>query len=173
VRLAIDAGLAGGSIEDFTGRDDDPIYPLEQAAERIAAAAEAAHAGPDRLVLTARSENFLHGRRDLSDTIARLQAFQEAGADVLYAPGIRDAGDIRSIVDSVDLPVNVLALPGAPTVPELAELGVARVSVGGAFAYAAAGALIAAARELLEQGTYGYWETAGTGAKAARDAFAG
>ena len=114
VRLAIDAGLAGCSIEDFTGRDDDPIYPLEQAAERIAAAAEAAHAGPERLVLTARSENFLHGRPDLSDTIARLQAFQEAGADVLYAPGIRDADDIRSIVESVDRPVNVLPLPGAP-----------------------------------------------------------
>jgi 2-methylisocitrate lyase-like PEP mutase family enzyme len=171
VRLAIDAGLAGCSIEDFTGRDDEPIYPLEQAAERIAAAAEAAHAGPDRLVLTARSENFLHGRRDLSDTIARLQAFQEAGADVLYAPGIGTADDIRSIVESVDLPVNVLALPGAPPVSELAELGVARVLVGGAFAYVAAGALMAAGRELLEHGTYGYWETAGAGAKAARDAF--
>jgi 2-methylisocitrate lyase-like PEP mutase family enzyme len=171
IRLAIDAGLAGCSVEDFTGRPDDPIYPLEQAAERIAAAAEAAHGGPGRLVLTARSENFLHGRRDLSDTIARLQAFQEAGADVLYAPGIRSAEDIRSIVASVDRPVNVLAVPGAPPVAELAELGVARVSVGGGFAFVAAGALMAAGRELLEQGSYGFWETAGVGYQATHEAF--
>jgi 2-methylisocitrate lyase-like PEP mutase family enzyme len=171
VRLAIDAGLAGCSVEDFTGREDDPIYPLEQAAERIAAAAEAAHAGPGELVLTARSENFLHGRKDLADTIARLQAFQEAGADVLYAPGIRTADEIRSIVESVDRPVNVLPLPGAPTVPELAELGVARVSVGGGFSLVAAGAVVAAARELLEQGTYSFWETAGVGRTATHDAF--
>src|SRR5947208_11442559 len=110
VRLAIDAGLAGCSVEDFTGREEDPIYTLEHATERIAAAAEAAHGGPGRLVLTARSENFLHGRQDLGDTIARLQAFQEAGADVLYAPGIRSAEDIRSIVQSVDRPGNVLAV---------------------------------------------------------------
>jgi 2-methylisocitrate lyase-like PEP mutase family enzyme len=172
VRLAIDAGLAGCSVEDFTGRDDDPIYPLEQAAERIAAAAEAAHAGPERLVLTARSENFLHGRADLSDTIARLQAFQEAGADVLFAPEIRGADEIRSIVSSVDRPVNVLGRPGAPSVAELAELGVARVSVGGGFWYTAAGALLAAGRELLEQGSYGYWETAAAGHQAAREALA-
>src|SRR3954453_6217662 len=171
VRLAIDAGLAGCSVEDFTGREDDPIYPLEQAAERIAAAAEGAHAGPGRLVLTARSENFLHGRKDLADTIARLQAFQEAGSDVLYAPGIHRADDIRSIVDSVDRPVNVLARPGAPSVAELAELGVARVSVGGGFAFVAAGALVAAARELLEHGTYGVWETSGIGYQATHEAF--
>src|SRR3954451_12947497 len=171
VRLAIDAGLAGCSVEDFTGREDDPIYPLEQAAERIAAAAEAAHAGPGRLVLTARSENFLHGRKDLADTIARLQAFQEAGADVLFAPGIRSADDIRSIVESVDRPVNVLAVPGAPPVPELAEIGVRRVSVGGGFAFVAAGALVAAGRELLEHGTYGFWETAGVGYQATHEAF--
>jgi 2-methylisocitrate lyase-like PEP mutase family enzyme len=171
VRLAIDAGLAGCSVEDFTGREDDPIYPLEHAAERIAAAAEAAHGGPGRLVLTARSENFLHGRRDLSDTIARLQAFQEAGADVLYAPGIRSADDIRLIVQSVDLPVNVLAVPGAPAVPELATLGVRRVSVGGGFAFVAAGALVKAARELLETGNYGFWETAGVGYTATHEAF--
>jgi 2-methylisocitrate lyase-like PEP mutase family enzyme len=171
VRLAIDAGLAGCSVEDFTGRDDDPIYPLEAAAERVAAAAEAAHGGPGRLVLTARSENFLHGRQDLSDTVARLQAFQEAGADVLYAPGIRSADDIRSILGSVDRPVNVLAVPGAPSVGELAELGVARVSVGGGFAFVAAGALIAAGRELFEQGTYGFWETAGAGYQATHEVF--
>src|SRR5829696_7320258 len=112
VRLAIDAGLAGCSVEDFTGREDDPIYSSGAATERIAAAAEAAHAGPRRLVLTARSENYLHGRKDLGDTIARLQAFQEAGADVLYAPGLTRIEDIRSVVGSVDRPVNVLALPG-------------------------------------------------------------
>src|SRR3954462_14381731 len=171
VRLASDAGPAGCSVEDFTGRADDPIYALEHAAERLAAAAEAAHAGPGGLVLTARSENFLHGRKDLADTIARLQAFQEAGADVLYAPGIRTAEEIRSIVESVDRPVNVLPLPGAPTVAELAELGVARVSVGGGFSLVAAGAVVAAARELFEQGTYGFWETAGVGRQATQEAF--
>jgi 2-methylisocitrate lyase-like PEP mutase family enzyme len=171
VRLAIDAGLAGCSVEDYTGREDDPIYPLEQAAERIAAAAEAAHAGPGEIVLTARSENFLHGRKDLADTIARLQAFQEAGADVLYAPGIRTPDEIRSIIESVDRPVNVLPVPGAPTVAELAELGVARISVGGGFSLVAAGAVVAAARELLEEGTYSFWETAGVGRKATHEAF--
>jgi 2-methylisocitrate lyase-like PEP mutase family enzyme len=171
MRLAIDAGLAGCSVEDFTGREDEPIYPLELAAERVAAAAEAAHAGAGRLALTARSENYLHGRRDLADTIARLQAFQEAGADVLYAPGLQAGEDIRSVVESVDLPVNVLAVPGAPPVAALAELGVRRVSVGGAFAYVAMGALVGAARELLEEGTYGFWEAAGPGIKAAKSAF--
>src|SRR3954447_18226447 len=96
VRLAVDAGLAGCSIEDFSGDGDDPIYPLEAAAERVAAAAEAASGGAG-LVLTARSENYLHGRPDLDDTIARLQAFQEAGADVLYAPGLRSIEDIRTL----------------------------------------------------------------------------
>jgi 2-methylisocitrate lyase-like PEP mutase family enzyme len=172
VRLAIDAGLAGCSVEDFTGRDDDPIYALEAAAERVAAAAEAAHSGPGGLVLTARSENYLHGRRDLDDTIARLQAFQEAGADVVYAPGLRRAEDIRSVVQSVNLPVNVLAIPGGPPVAELAELGVRRVSVGGAFAFAAIGALVAAGRELLDNGTYGFWEPASIGSQAAHQAFA-
>jgi 2-methylisocitrate lyase-like PEP mutase family enzyme len=170
VALAIEAGLAGCSIEDFTGRQDDPIYPLEVAAERVAAAVEGAGG---RLVLTARSENYLHGRTDLSDTIARLQAFQEAGADVLYAPGLRTIEDIRSVVESVDRPVNVLALPVAPPVAELAAAGVRRVSVGGGFAFAALGALVAAGRELLDQGTYGFWENAGVGAKAARATFGG
>lgn len=169
IRLALDAGLAGCSIEDFTGREDDPIYPLEAAAERVAAAAEAAHAGG--LVLTARSENFLHGRQDLDDTIARLRAFQEAGADVLYAPGVRTADDIRAIVSAVDRPVNVLAIPGTPTVAELADLGVARVSVGGGFSLVAAGAVVAAGRELLDQGTYGFWETAAAGYRATHEAF--
>lgn len=168
VRLAIEAGLAGCSIEDSTGHAHDPIYAAATAAERIAAAAEAAGG---RLVLTARSENYLHGRPDLADTIARLQAFQEAGADVLYAPGLADVGDIRSLVESVDRPVNVLARPGAPTVAELAQAGVARVSVGGAFAFAAVAATERAARELLEHGTYGFLDDAGTGARVARKAF--
>ena len=171
VRDAIAAGLAGCSIEDYSGHPDDAIYDATAAAERVAAAAEAAHSGTVRLVLTARAENHLHGCDDLADTIARLQAFQEAGADVLYAPGLRRLEDIRSVVQSVDRPVNVLALPGAPTVAELAEAGVARVSVGGAFAYAALGAAVEAARELLEDGTYGFWERAALGASAVRSAF--
>jgi 2-methylisocitrate lyase-like PEP mutase family enzyme len=168
VRLAIDAGLAGLSIEDYTGRADDPIYDAGLAKERIAAAAEAA-AG--QIVITARSENFLHGREDLDDTIARLRAFEDAGADVLYAPGLGAIDDIRAVVEAVDRPVNVLARPGAPTVAELAEAGVSRVSVGGAFAYAALGATVAAASELLEDGTYGFWDMAAEGAKAAHRAF--
>ena len=168
VRLAIDAGLAGCSVEDYSGRDDEPIYAPALAKERIAAAADAAGGA---IVLTARSENFLHGRQDLADTIARLQAFQEAGADVLYAPGLTRADDIRAVVESVDRPVNVLALPGVPPVAELAEIGVSRVSVGGALAYAALGGAVSAARELLDEGTYSFWSAAAPGAQAARSAF--
>ena len=112
----LDAGLAGCSIEDFTGRSDDPIYDVGLAAERIAAASDVAHSGPVRLVLTGRAENYLHGHPDLDDTIARLQAYQEAGADVLYAPGLTELDDIRHVVEAVDRPVNVLARPGGPTV---------------------------------------------------------
>lgn len=171
VAAAVEAGLAGCSVEDHTG-DDDPIYPAELAAERVAAAAEAAHRGPRTLVLTARAENYLHGRPDLADTIARLQAFQEAGADVVYAPGLRAAADIRAVVESVDVPVNVLAVKGAPQVAELAELGVARISVGGALAFAALGALVTAGRELLERGSYGYAELSAIGRTAVTEAFA-
>jgi 2-methylisocitrate lyase-like PEP mutase family enzyme len=171
IGLALAAGLAGCSIEDFTGHPDDPIYDLGLAAERVEAAAEAAHRGEVHLVLTARAENHLHGRDDLADTIARLQAFQAAGADVLYAPGLNTADAIRSVVTSVDRPVNVLALPGGPSVAELEELGVRRISVGGAFAYVAMGAVVDAARELLDDGTYGFWAGAMTGRKAAREAF--
>jgi 2-methylisocitrate lyase-like PEP mutase family enzyme len=172
IGLALAAGLAGCSIEDFTGRADDPIYDLGLATERIAAAAEAAHRGEVRLVLTARAENHLHGRDDLADTIARLQAYQSAGADVLYAPGLYTAEQIRQMVTSVDRPMNFLALPGGPTVAELEALGVRRISVGGAFAYAALGAVVDAARELLDEGTYGFWDGASTGRTAARAAFA-
>jgi 2-methylisocitrate lyase-like PEP mutase family enzyme len=171
IRLAADTGLAGCSIEDFTGDEADPIYNVALAADRVAAAAEAAHGGSTRLVLTARSENYLHGRIDLADTIARLQAYQAAGADVLYAPGISRPDDLRAVVSSVDCPVNVLALPNGPNVAALAALGVRRISVGGAFAYAAIAGLIDAGREFLESGTLGFWERSAIGGAAARSAF--
>jgi 2-methylisocitrate lyase-like PEP mutase family enzyme len=172
VALAVDAGLAGCSLEDFTGAESDPIYDMAAAAERVAAAAEAAHAGPVRLVLTARAENYLHGRPDLADTITRLQAYQAAGADVLYAPGLTRLADIRQVIAAVDRPVNVLAVGGSPSVAELAEAGVGRISVGGAFAYAALSALVEAATELRDQGTYGYLARIGEGRSAVRAAFA-
>ncbi len=171
IRGALAAGLAGCSVEDATGRADAPIYPVAEAAERVAAAAEAAHAGPVHLVLTARAENHLHDRPHLADTIARLKAYEAAGADVLYAPGLRRAGDIRAVVGALDAPVNVLALPGVPPVAELAALGVRRVSVGGAFAFAALGAVVEAADELRTAGTYAFSERAGAGSAAARAAF--
>lgn len=185
IRLAAGTGLAGCSVEDYTRDDSDPVYDRSLAVERVAAAAEAAHAGQagggtgpgaagaTRLVLTARAENYLHGRRDLADTIARLQAYQEAGADVLYAPGLTSLADVREVVRSVDRPVNVLTLPGGPTVAELAGAGVRRISVGGAFMYVALGAVAAAARELREQGTTGFLGLAREGREAARQAFGG
>src|SRR5258708_7092408 len=175
IRLAAATGLAGCSVEDFTGRAGDPIYDLALAADRVTAAAEAAHSGAgsgaDRLVLTARAENYLHGRPDLADTIARLQAYQAAGADVLYAPGLSRLEDIRQVVSSVDRPVNVLAVPGAPDVRELAGAGVSRVSVGGSFAFAALGAVAEAATELRDRGTYGFLSAARTGRGAIQPAF--
>jgi 2-methylisocitrate lyase-like PEP mutase family enzyme len=171
IALALGTGLAGCSVEDFTGSADAPIYDRALAAERVAAAAEVAHGGPVRLVLTARSENYLHGRPDLADTIARLQGYQEAGADVLFAPGLIRADELRQLVAAVDRPVSVLAWPGAPPVAELAEIGVRRISVGGAFAFAALDAAAQAARELRDMGSYGYLERAGRGAAAARQAF--
>lgn len=173
VRLACATGLAGCSIEDYTRRDDPAIYDIGLAAERVAAAAEAAHAGPAQLVITARAENLLHGRKDLADTIARLQAYQAAGADVLFAPGLRSAADIRSVVSSVDRPVNVLATLGCPSIAELAELGVGRISVGGSFAFSAYAALVEAATELRDAGTYGYVERAGSARGFVNDAFGG
>ncbi len=171
VAEAVDAGLAGCSIEDYAGRADDRIYEVGLAVERVAAAVEVAHRGPVHLVLTARAENHIRGRSDLDDTIARLQAYQQAGADVLFAPGVSAPDDLRRLVSSVERPVNVLALPGGPSVGELAEIGVARISVGGAFAFAALGAVVEAARELLDDGTYGYWDRAVVGGAAARSAF--
>jgi 2-methylisocitrate lyase-like PEP mutase family enzyme len=172
VRLALDTGLAGCSVEDFTRRREAPIYDAGLAAERVAAATEAAHAGPVHFVVTARAENHLHGRPDLADTIARLQAYQEAGADVLFAPGLSDLEDVRQVVASVDRPVNVLPWLGGPTVAQLGEVGVRRISVGGAFAFAALGSVVDAARELRDQGTYGFRERSGIGLAAVREAFA-
>jgi 2-methylisocitrate lyase-like PEP mutase family enzyme len=172
VALAVDLGLAGCSIEDFTGGETEPIYGIGEAAERVKAAAKAAHAGPVRLVLTARAENYLHGRPDLADTITRLQAYQAAGADVLYAPGLTSLADIRQVVTAVDRPVNVLAVSGAPSVGELAEAGVSRVSVGGSFAFAAFGALAGAATELRDKGTYGYLASSAAGRQAIQHALA-
>jgi 2-methylisocitrate lyase-like PEP mutase family enzyme len=166
VRRAAEVGLAGCSIEDYTGDPDDPIYDLGAATERVAAAVE-----QGGVVLTARAENHLHGRADLDDTITRLRAYGAAGADVLYAPGLTAADDIRRVVEWVAGPVKGLALPGAPTVAELAELGVARISVGSAFSSVAVGAVAAAARELLDQGTYDFWTTAIEGHVAAHQAF--
>ena len=157
--------------EERVLREDDPIYDLRFAAERVAAAAQAAHAGLVPFVLTARAENYLHGRPDLADTITRLQAYQLAGADVLYAPGLRDISDIRQLIREVDRPVNVLAIVGAPPVPELAEAGTSRISVGGSFAFAALGALVSAATELRDQGTYGYQAASAVGRQAATQAF--
>jgi 2-methylisocitrate lyase-like PEP mutase family enzyme len=171
MRLALQSGLAGCSIEDFTRRADDPIYDVGLAAQRVAAAAEVAHGGDVHLVLTARAENYLHGRADLGDTISRLQAYQAAGADVLYAPGLSALDDIRQVVSSLDRPVNVLALPGAPSVAELGAAGVGRISVGSAFAWVALGAVVDAGRELLDAGTYGFWDIAGRGSRVGRPAF--
>lgn len=154
-------GVAGCSIEDWS---DGAILALPEAVERVAAAASAASG---RMVLTARAENFFRGNPDLDDTIARLQAFQEAGADVLYAPGLSTLDEVRAVLSSVDRPVSVLARPGLPSVAELASVGVARISVGGAFAQAAYGALARAARELRDEGTFGYTALAAEG----RDAY--
>jgi 2-methylisocitrate lyase-like PEP mutase family enzyme len=170
ITLARGTGLAGCSVEDYSGDADSPIYDIGLAAERVVAAAEAAHDGT-RMVLTARAENYVRGRPDLADTIARLQRYQEAGADVLFATGVVALDDVRQVVAAVDRPVNVLALPGCPPVAALATVGVRRISIGGAFAFAAYGALVEAATELRDEGTYGYWAQAGAGSKAARSAF--
>lgn len=156
IRLAAAVGLVGGSIEDASGDPAQPIYPLAQAVERVAAAVEAARALP--FLLTARAENFLYGVRDLDDTIRRLQAFGAAGADVLYAPGLPSLDAIRTVCASVHRPVNVVMGLSGPSysVTELAAAGVKRVSVGGSFARAALGAFLRAAREVKERGTFSY-----------------
>jgi 2-methylisocitrate lyase-like PEP mutase family enzyme len=156
IRLAADAGLVGGSIEDATGDPTDPIYEFSLAVERVAAAAKAAH--DCHFLLTARAENYLHGRPNLDDTIRRLQAFSEVDADVLYAPGLTSLEEIREVCAAVCKPVNVvMGLQGVTfSVEELAAAGVKRISVGGSFARAALGAFVRAAREVKDQGTFDY-----------------
>jgi 2-methylisocitrate lyase-like PEP mutase family enzyme len=171
VRLARRAGLAGCSIEDFSRDDADPIYDLSLAVERIASAVKAAHEEPAPLVLTARCENHIHGRDDLEDTIARLRAYAEAGADVLFAPGVTHPDDLRAILGATRRPLNVLVRPGAPSVAELAQLGVSRISVGGAFAFAALGTLVEAATELRDDGSLGFLAKSRIGAETAGTAF--
>lgn len=159
VRMLHEAGAAGCSIEDWN-QATSSIDELSFATERVAAAAAAAHADPDdRLVLTARCEHFLHGVDDLDATITRLCAYRDAGADCVYAPGLATMAQIGAVVDAVGLPVNVLALPGGPTVAEIGAAGARRVSVGSSLASTAYGALMAGARELFEQGTSTYLAT--------------
>jgi 2-methylisocitrate lyase-like PEP mutase family enzyme len=159
IRLAAEVGLVGGSIEDATGDAANPIYDFDHAVERIAAASETAKALPFPFMLVARAENYLHGRPDLDDTIRRLQAFEKAGAAVLYAPGLTLPEDIRTVCSSVTKPVNVLmGMKGTPrlTVKDLAELGVRRISIGSGFSRAALTAFLHAAREVVDEGTFGF-----------------
>jgi 2-methylisocitrate lyase-like PEP mutase family enzyme len=156
IRLAADIGLVGGSIEDATGDPDAPIFDFDRAVERIAAAAQAARDLP--FMLTARAENFLWGRPDLDETVARLSAFADAGADVVYAPGLRTLADIEHVCLSVHRPVNVvMGLTGlSTTVADLQKVGVKRISVGGSFARAAITGFLDAAREVRDHGTFTY-----------------
>ena len=157
IRRALEVGLAGCSIEDWSG---EALYDAGHARERIVAAVEANRASDAPLVLTARAENHIRGNPDLADTIARLQSYQEAGADVLYAPGLATLDDIKSVVAAVDRPINCLILPGGPTATEMMEAGAARISTGSALAAATQAVLVEAGRELLDQGTHGFWANA-------------
>ena len=156
IRLAAAAGISGGSIEDATGEAEKPIYDFQHAVERVQAAVEVARALPVPFMLTARAENLLHGRVDLDDTIKRLQAFERAGADVLYAPGVRDLATIRTVVSAVSRPVNVVMSAADPdlTVAQLASVGVKRISVGGALSRLALAAFLKGAREMAERGGF-------------------
>ena len=157
IRLAADAGVAGGSIEDSTGDEARPIYDMTLSVERVHAAVEAARTVPSGFVLTARAENFLHGRPDLDDTIRRLQAFEQAGADVLYAPGLRDLPTMRTVVSAVGKPVNVLMSSNCDptiTLARLVEVGAKRISVGGALFRLALAAFMRGAREMRETGGF-------------------
>jgi 2-methylisocitrate lyase-like PEP mutase family enzyme len=156
IRLAAEAGVVGGSIEDATGDPSRPIYDFNLAVERVQAAVETARALPVRFMLTARAENMLHGRLDLDDTIRRLQAFEEAGADVLYAPGVRDLATIRTVASAVGKPLNVVMSAADPalTAAQLGEAGVKRISVGGALSRLALAAFLKGAREMKESGGF-------------------
>lgn len=167
IRRAAEAGLVGGSIEDCTGNPAQPIYEFAHAVDRVTAAAQAAHALDFPFTFVARAENFLHGRRNLDDTIRRLQAFEAAGADVLFAPGLPDLAAIRLVCASVTKPVNVvLGARNTPyTLADLAEAGVRRVSTGSSFARAALGGMISAATELLGPGSATYLDRAPSSAE--------
>lgn len=167
IRQAAAIGLVGGSIEDATGNASDPIFDFEHAVDRVRAAAEASYGLP--FLLTARAEGHLWNRPDIGDTIRRLQAFAEAGADVLYAPGLPDLDAIRTVCNEIDKPVNVVMGLRPPffSVQALADAGVRRVSVGGSFARAALGAVQNAGREVLEMGTFSYTDQAMPGAEIA------
>jgi 2-methylisocitrate lyase-like PEP mutase family enzyme len=158
IRLAAEAGVVGGSIEDATGDAQQPIYDFELAVERVHAAAEMARSLPFPFTLTARAENFLHGRRDLDDTIRRLRAFEKAGADVVYAPGLRDLATIATVASSVMKPLNVVMSAADPalTVAQLAKAGVKRISIGGALSRLALASVLKAAHEMKEQGGFSW-----------------
>lgn len=162
IQLAAASGLVGGSIEDMSHNPDHPIYEFEHAVDRVRAAAEAAHSLSFVFTLTARAENYLVGRPDLGDTIKRLQAYQEAGADVLYAPGLRTKEEIAAVVGSVDRPVNVvMGLQGVQlSLADLSAIGVKRISVGSALSRAALGAFLRATREMQEHGTFSFAQEA-------------
>lgn len=157
IRLAAETGLVGCSIEDYTGDEANPIYEFDAAVERVLAASETARSLDFPFMLTARAENFLHGVNDLADTIRRLQAFEKAGADVLYAPGLKTLEEVRLVTSALSKPVNVLAtfVKGA-TVQELAEAGAKRLSVGGALARAAITALMRAGKEMKNEGSFSW-----------------
>jgi 2-methylisocitrate lyase-like PEP mutase family enzyme len=162
IKLAAETGIVGCSVEDMSSDPENPIYEFEFAIERVRAAAEAGRTLPVDFTLTARSENYLVGRADLADTIKRLQAFQEAGADVLFAPGLRSKEDIAALVKSVDRPVNVvMGLQGVRlSLAELSEIGVKRISVGSALSRAALGAFLRAAEEMKTHGTFAFADEA-------------
>jgi 2-methylisocitrate lyase-like PEP mutase family enzyme len=158
IRLAAEAGAVGGSIEDYTGNPAQPFYDFDFAVARVRAAAEAAHSLPVPLLLTARAENLIRGRDDLRDTIRRLQAFEEAGADVLYAPGLRNLGEVREIVQAVSRPVNVVAgwLDPDISLTQLSETGAKRISVGGALSRLVLTTFVKAAQAMQEEGSFAW-----------------
>jgi 2-methylisocitrate lyase-like PEP mutase family enzyme len=158
IRLGAEAGLVGGSIEDSTGKKENPIYDINKATERVRAAAEAAQRLPFKFTLTARSENFLHGKSDLDDTIKRLQAYESAGADVLFAPGLPDLAAVRTVCSALSKPVNFMVgiIGRSFTVKELEEAGVKRISLAGSIYRAAMGGLVEAVKEIKESGTFNY-----------------
>ena len=174
IPLAAQAGVVGGSIEDATGDEARPIYDFALAVERVHAAVEAARSLPFAFVLTARADNFMHGRRDLDDTIRRLQAFEKAGADVLYAPGLRDLAAIRAVVAAVGKPVNVVMSTADPAISaaQLADAGVRRISVGGALSRLAFAAVLEAAQEMKQQGGF-TWMSATLPTKEVKRIFTG